>query len=178
MLNSIVGVLTPNIILSDFESIATTTVGAGGQATITFSSIPSTYKHLQIRAMAQSTTGNQIDMTFNGDTANNYAGHQLEGTGSAASSSSGTTRANMFSIVYMPGTSSSPAAAIVDVLDYASTNKNKVVRSLRGWDNNSSGNIALVSGLWMNTSAVTSITLTARTGTIDQYSTLALYGVK
>lgn len=34
---------------TDYDSIATTTVGAGGAASITFSSIPSTYQHLQIR---------------------------------------------------------------------------------------------------------------------------------
>ena len=161
-----------------YESIATVTVGVGGTSTITFSSIPSTYTHLQIRAMAQSTTTNQIDMTFNNDTGNNYAGHQLEGTGSAAAAAAGTSRANMFSMVFVPGTSNSPGGSVIDILDYASTNKNKTARALRGWDNNSSGNIALISGLWMNTNAITTVTLTARGGTIDQYSSFALYGIK
>jgi hypothetical protein len=180
LLNNISGFLggaTP--IIGDYESIATTIVGSGGQAAITFSVIPSTYKHLQIRAMAQSTTTNQIDMTFNSDTGNNYAGHSLEGSGSGTpSAAAGPTRANMFSMVYVPGTSNSPAASIIDILDYQNTNKYKVARALRGWDNNSSGNIGSISGLWMNTNAITSITLTARGGTIDQYSHFALYGMK
>lgn len=163
---------------NSYESISTVTVGAGGSSTITFSSIPSTYQHLQIRAMAQSTTTNQIDMTFNNDTGNNYAGHQLEGTGSAAAAAAGTSRANMFSMVFVPGTSNSPGGSVIDILDYASANKNKTARALRAWDNNSSGNIALISGLWMNTNAITTVTLTARGGTIDQFSSFALYGIK
>jgi hypothetical protein len=117
---------------NSYESISTVTVGAGGSSTITFSSIPSTYQHLQIRAMAQSTTTNQIDMTFNNDTGNNYAGHQLEGTGSAAAAAAGTSRANMFSMVFVPGTSNSPGGSVIDILDYASANKNKTARALRG----------------------------------------------
>jgi hypothetical protein len=84
----------------------------------------------------------------------------------------------MFSMVFVPGTSNSPGGSVIDILDYASANKNKTARALRAWDNNSSGNIALISGLWMNTNAITTVTLTARGGTIDQFSSFALYGIK
>ena len=40
-------------VLNSYESIATVTVGAGGTSTITFSSIPTGYTHLQIRGIAQ-----------------------------------------------------------------------------------------------------------------------------
>ena len=161
-----------------YESIATVTVGAGGASTVTFSSIPSTYQHLQIRGIMLSTTANHADMQLNSDTGNNYAGHALEGTGSAVSSFAGTSRANMFSIFYTPGTSTGVGGGVADILDYANTNKNTTVRSLRGTDNNGSGNLSLISGLWMNTSAVTTITLTARGGTFTQYSSFALYGIR
>jgi len=161
-----------------YESIATVTVGAGGAATVTFSSIPSTYTHLQIRGIMLSTTANHADMQLNGDTGNNYAAHALEGNGSAVSSFAGTSRANMFSIFYTPGTSTGIGGGVADILDYTNTNKNTTVRSLRGTDNNGSGNLSLISGLWMNTAAVTSITLTARGGTFAQYSSFALYGIR
>jgi hypothetical protein len=178
MLNNIaalVGAATPEV--GDYESISTVTLGSS-QATVTFSSIPSTYKHLQIRGIAKSTTVNHLDMQFNSDTGNNYAGHQLEGNGTAASASAGATRANIFSVVMMAGTSPIMGAGIIDILDYANTNKYKTARSLRGYDANGSGNISLISGLWMNTAAISTITLTARGGSVDQYTTFALYGIK
>ena len=74
----------------DFESIATTTVGSGGTGTITFSDIPQTYKHLQIRAFGQSNRASVsfdgAKMKINGDATSNYSNHGLTGTGSAAGS--------------------------------------------------------------------------------------------
>jgi hypothetical protein len=67
---------------------------------------------------------------------------------------------------------------VVDVLDYANTNKYKTVRALQGFDSNGDGRIYLGSNLWKNTNAVTSITLTAFSGNFVQYSHFALYGIK
>jgi hypothetical protein len=164
--------------VGDYESIATVTVGAGGSSTVTFSSIPSAYQHLQIRGIMLSTTANHADVTLNSDTGNNYAAHQLEGNGAGVNADAGASRSNMFSLFWTPGTTNGIGGGVIDILDYANTNKNKTLRSLRGADNNGSGTIALMSGLWMNTTAVTSITLTARGGTFTQYSSFALYGIK
>jgi hypothetical protein len=78
----------------------------------------------------------------------------------------------------MAGASPIMGAGIIDILDYANTNKYKTARSLRGYDANGSGNMSLISGLWMNTAAISNITLTARGGSVDQYTTFALYGIK
>jgi hypothetical protein len=68
---------------------------------------------------------------------------------------------------------------IVDILDYTSTNKNKTIRCLCGFDANGSGNLGLVSGLWRNSgSAITSLELFPQSGVIAQYSSFALYGIK
>ena len=180
MISSLIGIIASSGVAAggDYESIATVSVGAGGASTVTFSSIPSTYQHLQIRGIMRSTTANHADMQLNSDTGNNYAGHALEGTGSAVSAFGGASRANMFSIFYTNGTSTGVGSGVADILDYANTNKNTTVRSLRGTEDNSSGNMSFISGLWMNTAAVTSITLTARGGTFLQYSDFALYGIK
>ena len=78
------------------------------------------------------------------------------------------------------GTGSNFGAAIIDILDYASTSKNKTVRVLTGFDQNGSGNICLASGLWFRSSpaAITSISLAGNSRNYLQYSQFALYAVK
>ena len=77
-------------VLYDFTSLQTVTVGSGGQTTITFSSIPPTYTHLQIRWLARENTGAQADpsqnirIRFNSDTGSNYSIHRLYGLGSGS----------------------------------------------------------------------------------------------
>lgn len=168
-----------------FESIATVTVGAGGSSTVTFSSIPSTYKHLQIRAISRVTgavTDADISLTFNGDTASNYSAHYLFGNGSGPAAGGGSS--SSFSIGIRSTGANSAAnifgTGVIDILDYADTNKYKTARSLNGHDQNAvaTGYIFLSSGSWRSTSAITSITLTPSSGNIAQYSTFALYGCK
>jgi hypothetical protein len=160
-----------------YDSLATVTLSAT-TASITFAGIPANYKHLQIRLLALSATSAQGDLQLNSDTGNNYAAHLLEGNGATPSASAGTSRADVFSVVRLAGTSSNVAASVIDILDYANTNKYKTIRHFRGFDSNGAGNIGLGSGLWMNTSAISSLTITARAGTFTQYSSFALYGVK
>lgn len=169
-------------VLGDYESIATTTVGAGGTATVTFSSIPSTYTHLQIRATAKSTsTGDSVRITFNSDTGNNYANHFLYSNGSSApyaGSESSIARINIYSSYASSSVANVFGVKIVDILDYANTNKNKVTRAINGFDQNTAGSLGTQSGLWMNTNAITSITLAPQAGDWAQYSSFALYGIK
>lgn len=168
---------------NSYESIATTTVGAGGSATISFTSIPSTYKHLQIRLFAKSTraagnAGDAINMTFNSDTAANYSYHQLQGNGATASASGSASTSNIQIERSGDATASILGVIIVDVLDYQNTNKFKTTRSLGGVDFNGSGYATLMSGNWRSTSAITSITLDPNAGDFAQYSQAALYGIK
>jgi hypothetical protein len=158
----------------DFDSIATTTVGAGGVSSITFSSIPQTYRHLQIRLLAKNADGNAFggtSMTING--AAGEARHDLYGTGSAtgASGVSGSL------LVYIGGTAQF-GAGIVDILDYTDTNKTRTSRALSGVDNNGSGLVAFASGLETSQTAISSLTFTSNSGNFAQYSSFALYGVK
>jgi hypothetical protein len=167
-----------------FESIATTTVGAGGTGTITFSDIPSTYKHLQVRAFGQTNRGSVAfdgaKMRINGDTASNYSSHGLTGTGSAAGS--GSTVAAYMQVPWVgfgTTTGSNWGGCVIDILDYTDTNKFKTVRGLGGADGNGSGYVTLASGNWRSTSAITSISFIPDGGTTwSQYSSFALYGIK
>ena len=158
------------------------TVGPAGASSVTFTNIPSTYTHLQIRGITQNSAGQFFEIQFNGDTGSNYAWHSLYGTGSSAASAASASQTRIaFLPVATPSSGNIFAAFVWDILDYANTNKYKTARALEGYDANGSGAVDLSSGLWQNTSAITSIKITPATaygGTINQYSQFALYGVK
>ena len=164
---------------SSYESIATTTVGSGGVSSVTFSSIPSTYTHLQLRITALLSGVDDVIIRFNSDSANNYIGHALLGNGSTAQSA--TLFGGAYSglaILYAPY-SATPIPSNIDILDYANTNKFKTTRTLYGAENNSTGRIQMNSGLWRSTAAISNILVIPTTGaTFSQYSSFALYGIK
>jgi hypothetical protein len=163
-----------------YDSIATVNVGSGGTSSITFSSIPSTYTHLQIRAFTGTATywSNAGYLAFNGDTTtSNYNDHAIYGSGASVASYYDSTNQGLF---YLGKSTSGFDAAVIDILDYTNTNKYKVSRSLFGYDvNGATGYVGLASGLWRNTAAISSITITAGgAGDFAQYSQFALYGIK
>jgi len=167
-----------------YDALATVTVPSGGAASITFAGIPTGYKHLQIRGIGKTTRvtyGAGTMVQFNGDTAANYANHELFGDGAAAYAAAGTGVSSIRVDAANATTSSANVfgVAVIDLLDYANTSKNKTLRALSGTDvNGAGGTIALNSGVWLNTSAITSITLFPEVGTFMQYSSYGLYGVR
>lgn len=179
-------------VTNSYESIATVTVGSGGASTISFTSIPSTYKHLQVRFFFQDNRGTygSDDIGFrvgNGsiDTGNNYAWHDLYGNGSSASAQNATSTSRMeLNNASGTGVASNFGGGVMDILDYANTSKYKTIRSLHGNDVNGTvsgfgGRVALDSGLWQNTAAITTIQFTPLYGSsFNQYSQAALYGIK
>ena len=167
----------------DFDSIASYTVGSGGINSVTFSSIPSTYRHLQVRYLSRDTsTGQYFTVQFNSDTStSSYTWHYLNGDGSTATAGNATTGTFPGAVInYTAGAGTSIfSAGVVDILDYTNTNKYKTIRTLNGYDANGSGVVNLTSSLWLNTTAITSIKfLFDGSNNIDQYSSFALYGVK
>ena len=170
---------------TSFESIATVTVGAGGSSSVSFTSIPSTYSHLQIRFIARGeSTLARVALRANNDSNANYTLHYLYGNGSSAGAG-GIGSQGQIDLTTIPTssqTASAFGAAVVDILDYANTNKYKTIRSLGGDDLNGSGGYSILySGAWLSTSAINRIDIipgTVGTGNIAQYSTFALYGIK
>ena len=180
MLNVITGLHSGGVAASTsaYESIATATVGSGGSSSISFSSIPSTYTHLQIRLMTLTSGVNtDIVMRFNGDTGNNYSQHYLYGGGAGSGGSGGSGSAN-YAIPGILGGTSAPSSGVCDILDYKNTSKYKTVRAISGDDQNGSGYLFFYSSAWLNTSAISSITITPGAGVFNQYCHFALYGVK
>ena len=166
----------------DYVSISTAVVDASGATTITFSSIPTTYTHLQLRVLVGSTTADSFWIQFNTDTGNNYMFHRLMGNGTTATAGASGTSTTIIGIASgtgFPSATSTYGVAIIDILDYTSTNKNKTVRTLSGYDANGTGGISIESGLWFATpAAINSIKITSASGSLRQYSSFALYGVK
>lgn len=162
-----------------FESIATTTLSSSSSS-ITFSSIPATYTHLQIRMYAAVNAAAGAILRFNSDTGSNYNSHLLYGDGASPGVypyGTGTSiNISWFGQGY--NSSSSFGVNVIDILDYANTNKYKTVRSLQGIDRNGTGMLELVSGLWMNTNAITSITIPTESSVFLANSSFALYGIK
>lgn len=179
---------------ADFELISSTFVTGSSTASVNFdvSTLASTYKHLQLRAVFRSginVAGDNISLRFNGVTTyTSYSSHYLYGNGTATSSAFLQT-ASYTGIVSSINSAdgSSPAnvfsPVIIDILDAFSTSKNKTTRSLSGNSTAGSGNqgVTLSSGAWLSTSAVTSVTLLPYQGTspyIASGSRVSLYGIK
>ncbi len=176
----------PKFVAGSYESIATVSVGSGGAASISFTSIPSTYTHLQIRQISR-TARSGVDVTylkmnFNGATGTAYSYHALIGNGSTTSTDATT---NDGSIPLLRSTggnaiSNNFAPMVIDIFDYANINKFKTTRTLGGAElNQASSEIVFQSGLWRSTDAITSIAFTdATNANFLQYSSFALYGIK
>lgn len=168
----------------DMFAINAVSVGSAGVSSITFSSIPSTYTHLQIRYNARTSrtaTSEDVNLQVNSDTGNNYSWHLLYGDGSSPVVSAASTTFRMLApgVAGANATSGIFGVGVIDILDYANTNKFKTIRALGGNDRNGAGEIMYESGNWRNTNAITSLTLTPAAGTnFVQYSSFVLYGIK
>jgi hypothetical protein len=166
-----------------YDALASVTVPSGGLSSVTFAGIPTGYSHLQIRGIARGTASSEGDVAlqFNGDTGSNYSNHQLYGSGSSVGYGGGGSNSSSLA-GFMPGANATTGvfgALVYDILDYASTNKNKTIRCLSGFDNNGTPDyILLRSSGWFNTSAVSSINLFPASNNFAQYSQFSLYGVK
>lgn len=167
-----------------YDALATVTVPSGGAASVTFSGIPTGYKHLQIRFIGRSTNADTQDnlfINFNSDSGSNYTYHAVYGDGSSANAIAATsqTKAITGRLAAANSTSGIFGAGVIDILDYANTSKNKTLRNLVGIDTNGAGNVWLFSNLWASTSAISNIGITTASGTnFAQYSQFALYGIK
>jgi hypothetical protein len=160
------------------------TVGPAGASSVSFTNIPSTYSHLQIRLIGRTDTGsneNYIGLTYNNVTTSNYTEHGLYADGSTVTANSGT--GNPFAIVQRIAGGAAAAnifgTAVIDILDYANTNKLKTMRSLGGVDRNGAGVLGFYSSiLTTTTNAITSLELKPNAGNFVANSQFALYAVK
>jgi hypothetical protein len=165
-----------------FDSIASFSPTSG--TSVTFSSIPSTYKSLQLRIKYMTNDSNSsVFVQFNGSSASSYTTNVLEGNGSTVSASipfGGATTA----LHLMPSSSGTltagvPNVIIVDLIDYQSTSKPKTIKYQGGKDNNGNTTASiswLGAGVWQDTAAVSSVTVAGPA--MVSGSEISLYGIK
>jgi hypothetical protein len=162
-----------------FELIASSTVGSGGAASIDFSSIPSTYTDLVIKASLRLTTSGineTVYLTINGSTANGSLRY-LAGNG--ATPFQGTdTRVGVRDINGNTSTASTFSNTEFYIPNYSGST-NKSFSADNAMENNATTAVSGISAsLWSQTAAITSLSLVGATGSLMQYSTAYLYGVK
>jgi hypothetical protein len=182
------GILSAGAIGGSYELIQTQILGSAS-ASVTFSGLAtyaSVYKHLQMRVVIRSERGginrDLFVMRLNGDTASSYNSHGLVGAGNVVFS--GNSASSLIDLYSYSPAATAPAGQfgtyVIDLLDSYSTTKNKTVRSLSGGIIQSSeSGVALSSGLWRNTSSITSVTFFSGTSSnISAGSRFSLYGIK
>jgi hypothetical protein len=158
-----------------YTPIAANTLGSA-TATVTFSSIPSTYTDLVLIISSAVTTGNGSNVfTFNTDTSTNYSFTAMEGNGTTAASARSANRANI-SVYDEVRTTLGEEVSILNVMNYANTTTYKTTVS-RG--NNGNYATSTVVGLWRSTAAINQIVITNNASTTFKAgSTFTLYGIK
>jgi hypothetical protein len=170
-----------------FQSIATVSVGSGGTSTVSFTSIPSTFVHLQIRFIVRENTGSvsntsdNFRIRYNGDTGSNYSLQRIfqnENNNNAGDFYANQTDVVASGLAGASTTASVFSGGIIDIYNYANTNMYKSMKSKMGSVNATNGGIFYTGGVWRNTNAITSIELRPDTGDLAQYSHVALYGIR
>lgn len=162
-----------------YTAIATQTLGTAA-ASVTFSSIPSTYTDLVLVVQTkQSVASSYSGIQFNSDTGTNYSNTLLYGNGSSAGSVRGSNNPKIYPLFNTYESTSNWMISTINIMNYANTSINKTV-ILRA--NDSSQVTQAVVGTWRNTGAITSITYGTQTdggGTagLAAGSTFSLYGI-
>jgi len=159
-------------------AIQTVTVGSGGASSISFTSIPQTYTDLVLKISSRGTnsgTAVAYEISFNGNTSN-FSSIILGGNGSSVFSYSNQPR--RIGLTSAAGaTASTFANGEIYIPNYAGSNNKSYSADAVSENNATSAEIAMFAGLWSNTAAITSVTLTPQFDNFAQYSTATLYGV-
>lgn len=175
------GIFAASTVPGDYESIASLS-GTGSSGTISFISIPSTYKHLQIRFTGSTSGTGGVEnpwLRFNNDSTTLYSAHRMYGDGASASADAFSTVAQIRAgFVNDSSNADIMGVAIIDILEYTNTNINKTVKIFSGVDRNGSGFVTLSSGNWRSTTAINRIDLIVSGLNWTADSRFALYGIK
>jgi hypothetical protein len=161
-----------------YTEIVSQTLGSA-TASVTFSSIPSTYTDLVVVcAVFNSADGAGTEFQFNSDTGTNYSNTFLEGSGSTATSSRESNQSSIQMSFNVGGNSTNPCITVANIQNYSNSTTNKTL--LGRWNSASGGTYPGTSaavGLWRNTSAITSVLIRTGSGNFNTGSTFSLYGI-
>jgi hypothetical protein len=165
-----------------FELISTSLINAGGTYSVDFTSISSSYTHLQLRIVAesnQSVASDQLLIKVNSVAAGNYGRHRTYSVGGSPFAAGGSGDSI---IPYIPGSADGTnifGFVIAEFMDYTNTNKLKTIRMMNGFQGPSGRWQEFQSGLYNSTSAITAINVSINSGYYFNTGTrLSLYGIK
>ena len=164
-----------------FVKIATVTVGAGGSASMAFSSISGSYTDLCLKISARNdTVGNRFYtlLSLNGSAASAISRVRVMGFDGTNTQSSSAADSNMGTVGGTSTTANTFSNSEMYFPNYTAA-VNKSISSDSLYENNSAtaNTLGFWAGLWSSTAAITSITLTCDSGNFAQYSTATLYGI-
>lgn len=161
-----------------FTKIATVTVGAGGLSTISFTSIPSSYTDLCLKASMRTSradTADPVTITFNGSSTT-YAERRLWADGSSATTYTGTSIEAQYA-----NSANSVSNAFSNfemyIPNYAA-NQNKPMSYYSAYQNNvTTAYTVRLTGVWATSTAINTITLDPVYGNFVEHTTATLYGI-
>jgi hypothetical protein len=167
-----------------FIKIASVTVGAGGAANIDFTSIPATYTDLCVKystRVTASATFSDLNIRFNGSTSG-YSERMLAGNSTSAfSAATSGSLINWGASDGSTATTSTFSNGEIYLPNYAGSTNKSMSQDVVTENNSAATNsitMQIHAGLWSNTAAITQVTLIPSSGTLVQYTTATLYGIK
>jgi hypothetical protein len=171
--------------MAAYNLIATTTVDSpSGASSIDFTSIPQTYTDLLLVMSMRTSRASVADyaaVSFNSSTSS-FSLRVLSGSGSAVSSASYTSSPDSRIAGQVVGNSSTASvfsSGSLYIPNYTSSNNKSYSFDAARENNTTASELGFGAGLWSNTAAITSIGITSwGSATIQQYSSISLYGIK
>lgn len=171
-----------------FDLIQSQTL-ASASTLIDFTSIPSTYKHLEIRAVFQGTQntdrGNSWEvMRLNGGTSDLWAFIQMKSADGTSVNINAVTNDTAFylgDMMYQGGNTNVYQFCYLRLNDYANTSTYKEFTLYSGWANSTASQnfTTMVTGTWKYTSAINRVSFpNANTSGFAVGSSVQLYGIK
>ena len=156
-----------------YTALANITLGTAASS-VTFSSIPATYRDLVVVFNGTLTSNSGITVRNNGDSGSNYPMVIMRNDG-ASGTFSGTDTGNGYYATWNAATSGTRIAFILQLMDYSATDKHKTALWRNQYDAfGATSRVEAFAGRWANTAAVTSVAVVAA---LASGSTFALYGI-
>lgn len=174
-----------------YDSIASTLLSSTN-TTVTFSGIPQTYAHLELRIFGRindSTSNGSLYIQANNNSSNSYAYVTVQrfyGINPSVITSPNDSAYTLSNCLPGGTTNLINGYSVTRITDYTETTKNKAIDSYWGWVTaesqagfaNVAGRVGYTGGAWNNTSAITSLTITNQGPNFATGSMFALYGIK
>ena len=154
--------------LQSMTALASITLQAG-TASVSFSGIPQNYRDLVLVFNGTTAIADGVGSRYNGDAGNNYSAVRMTGSSAGAISDS---FSSFSRIIETAGNTDERTLYVSNILDYSATDKHKTVLTRSSIASNVTG----IASRWVNTNAISSITVFSPGSTISVGATFNLYG--